>query len=127
MNKLFILTLYNDQDGVSTAMQMKLDGTMLKEQHIDAVLLSIPAGQFHGEVSKTSHEGVTVSVVDNTHGNARCSNCTDHPEKATPFNSSSMGQTSNGFLSSRLPWASSLDNINKERSALSILTTGARA
>ncbi|XP_019413149.1 PREDICTED: helicase protein MOM1-like isoform X1 [Lupinus angustifolius] len=80
-----------------------------EEQHTDAVPLSISAGQIHDEEPETSHEVVTVSVVDREAPveNPGSVNCTDHPENVTPLNSSAMRQISDGVLSSRPSRASS--------------------
>ncbi|CAL0329072.1 unnamed protein product [Lupinus luteus] len=81
-----------------------------EEQHIDAVPLSISAGQIHDKVPETSHEVVTVSLVDKEApmGNPGAVNCTNHPENLTSLNSSAMGEISDGVLLSRPSWASSL-------------------
>ncbi|OIW05815.1 hypothetical protein TanjilG_23601 [Lupinus angustifolius] len=97
----------NGPDANNTTLLNQLS---LEEQHTDGDPLSISAEQITDEVPEISHEGVTVSVVDREApvGMLGTVNCTDHPENATPFNSSSMGQISDGILSSRPSQASSL-------------------
>ncbi|KAE9620565.1 hypothetical protein Lalb_Chr01g0004401 [Lupinus albus] len=95
----------NSNDGNHITLLNQLSS---EEPHLDAVPLRISAGQIH-EVPETSHEVVTVSVVDKEApmGNPGAVNCTDHPENVTPLNSSAMCQISDGDLSSRPSWASS--------------------
>ncbi|KAE9593187.1 hypothetical protein Lal_00028925 [Lupinus albus] len=99
-------------NGPDTKNTTLLNQLSLEEQHTDGDTLSISAEQITDEVPEISHEGVTVSVVDREVpvGMPGTVNCTDHLENATPFNSSSMGQLSDGILSSRPSWASSLSD-----------------
>ncbi|CAL0334030.1 unnamed protein product [Lupinus luteus] len=80
-----------------------LNQLSLEEQQTDGDPLSISAEQITDEEPEIGHEGVTVSVVGREApvGMPGTINCTDHPQNATPFNSSSMGQISDGILSSR--------------------------